>query len=91
MHTHSLNPLFSALDEDVYYATREKVALELLIKISTQFPVSRGVIWVETAEVWQETTLQGKIVNQEQALRKFRMRKKKTNKQTQNINISFFL
>ena len=91
MHTRSLNPLFSALDEDVYYATREKVALELLIKISTQFPVSRGVIWVETAEVWQETTLQGKIVNQEQALRKFRMRKKKTNKQTQNINISFFL
>ena len=64
MHTRSLNPLFSVLDEDVYYATREKVALELLIKISTQFPVSRGVIWVETAEVWQETTLQGKIVNQ---------------------------
>ena len=64
MHTHSLNPLFSASDEDVYYATREKVALELLIKISTQFSVSRGVIWVETAEVWQETTLQGKKVNQ---------------------------
>ena len=60
MHTHSLNPLFSASDEEVYYATREKVALELLIKISTQFPVSQGVTWVETAEVWQETTLQGK-------------------------------
>ena len=60
MHTHSLNPLFSASDEDVYYATREKVALELLIKISTQFPVSQGVTWEETAEVWQETTLQGK-------------------------------
>ena len=43
-----------------YYATREKVALELLIKISTQFPVSQGVTWVETAEVWQEITLQGK-------------------------------
>ena len=51
MHTHSLNPLFSASDEDVYYATREKVALELLIKISTQFPVSQGVTWVETAKV----------------------------------------
>ena len=60
MHTHSLNLLFSALDEDVYYATREKVALELLIKTSTQFPVSRVVIWVETAEVWLEITLQGK-------------------------------
>ena len=60
MHTHSLNLLFSASDEDVYYATREKVALELLIKISTQFPVSQGVTWVETAKVWQETTLQGK-------------------------------
>ena len=46
--------------DDVYYATKEKVALERLIKISTQFPVSQGVTWQETAEVWQETTLQGK-------------------------------
>ena len=60
IHTPSLNPSFKALDEDVYYATKVKVALERLIEISTQFPVSQGVTWVETAEVWQETTLQGK-------------------------------
>ena len=60
IHTPSLNPSFSTLNEDVYYATKEKVALERLIKILTQFPVSQGVTWKETAEVWQETTLQGK-------------------------------
>ena len=60
IHTPSPNPSFKALDEDVYYATNEKVALERLIKISTQFPVSQGVTCEETAEVWQETTLQGK-------------------------------
>ena len=59
IHTPSLNPSFSTLNEDVY-ATKEKVALERLIKILTQFPVSQGVTWKETAEVWQETTLQGK-------------------------------
>ena len=60
IHIPSLNPSFRALNEDVYYATKEKVALERLIKILTQFPVSQGVTWKETAEVWQETTLQGK-------------------------------
>ena len=45
---------------DVYNATKEEVALKRLIEISTQFPVSQGVTWKETAEVWQETTLQGK-------------------------------
>ena len=29
----------------------EEVALERLIEISTQFPVSQGVTWEETAEV----------------------------------------
>ena len=60
IRTPSLNPSFEALADDVYYATKEKVELERLIKISTQFPVSQGVTWQETAEVWQETTLQGK-------------------------------
>ena len=60
IHTPSLNPSFSTLNEDVYYATKEKVALERLIKILTQFPVSQGVTSEETAEVWQEITLQGK-------------------------------
>ena len=60
IHTPSPNPSFKALDADVYYATKEKVVLERLIKISTHFPVSQGVTWKETAEVWQETTLQGK-------------------------------
>ena len=60
IYTPSPNPSFKALDDDVYYATKEKVALERLIKISTQFPISQGVTWQETAELWQETTLQGK-------------------------------
>ena len=60
IHIPSLNPSFRALNEDVYYATKEKVALERLIKILTQFPVSQGVTCEETAEVWQEITLQGK-------------------------------
>ena len=60
IRTPSPNPSFKALDDDVNYVKKEKVALERLIKISTQFPVSQGVTWQETAEVWQETTLQGK-------------------------------
>ena len=52
IHTYSaLNPSFKALDEDVYNATKEKVALERLIEISAQFPVSLGVTWEETAKV----------------------------------------
>ena len=44
IHTYSaLNPSFKALDEDIYNATKEKVALERLIEISAQFPVSLGV------------------------------------------------
>ena len=44
IHTYTaLNPSFKALDEDVYNATEEKVALERLIEISTQIPVSQGV------------------------------------------------
>ena len=39
------------MDEDVYNATKEKVALERPIEISTQFPVSQGVTWEETAKV----------------------------------------
>ena len=58
IHTYSaLNPSFKALDEDIYNATKEKVALERLIEISAQFPVSLGVTWEETAKVWQEITL----------------------------------
>ena len=58
IHTYTaLNPSFKALDEDVYNATKEKVALERLIEISAQFPVSLGVTWEETAKVWQEITL----------------------------------
>ena len=49
IHTPSLNPPFSALDEDVLNATKEKVTHELPIKISTQFPVIHGVTWKETA------------------------------------------
>ena len=52
IHTYSaLNPSFKALDEDIYNATKEKVALERLIEISAQFPVSLGVTWEETAKV----------------------------------------
>ena len=52
IHTYTaLNPSFKALDEDVYNATKEKVALERLIEISTQYPVSQGVTWEETAKV----------------------------------------
>ena len=52
IHTYTaLNPSFKALDEDVYNATKDKVALERLIEISTQFPVSQGVTWEETAKV----------------------------------------
>ena len=52
IHTYTaLNPSFKALDEDVYYATKVKVALERLIEISTQFPVSQGVTLPETAKV----------------------------------------
>ena len=52
IHTYTaLNPSFKALDEDVYNAAKEKVALERLIEISTQFPVSQGVTWEETAKV----------------------------------------
>ena len=52
IHTYSaLNPSFKALDEDIYNATKEKVALERLIEISAQFPVSQGVTWEETAKV----------------------------------------
>ena len=39
------------MDEDVYNATEEKVALERLIEILTQFPVSQGVTWKETTKV----------------------------------------
>ena len=61
IHTYTaLNLSFKALYGDVYNATKEEVALKRLIEISTQFPVSQGVTWKETAEVWQETTLQGK-------------------------------
>ena len=52
IHTYTaLNLSFKALDGDVYHATEEKVALERLIKISTQIPVSQGVTWKETAKV----------------------------------------
>ena len=51
IHTPSLNPSFKALDEDVYYATTVKIALERLIEISTQFPVSQDVTLPETAKV----------------------------------------
>ena len=52
IHTYTaLNPSFKALDEDVYNAAEDKVALERLIEISTQFPVSQGVTWKETAKV----------------------------------------
>ena len=52
IHTYSaLNPSFKALDEDIHNATKEKVALERLIEISAQFPVSLGVTWEETAKV----------------------------------------
>ena len=52
IHTYSaLNPSFKALDEDIYNNTKEKVALERLIEISAQFPVSLGVTWEETAKV----------------------------------------
>ena len=52
IHTYTaLNLSFKALDGDVYNATKEKVALERLIEISTQFPVSQGVTWEETAKV----------------------------------------
>ena len=52
IHTYTaLNPSFKALDEDVYNATEKKVALERLIEISTQIPVSQGVTWEKTAKV----------------------------------------
>ena len=51
IHTPSLNPSFKALDEDVYYAMKVKVALERLIQISTRFPVSQDVTLGETAKV----------------------------------------
>ena len=50
VHTLSLNPSFKALDDDVHYATKEKVELERPIKILTQFPITQGVTWGETAE-----------------------------------------
>ena len=46
----------SALDEDIWNTTKEKVAHELPIKISTQFPVTQGVTWKETADKWREIT-----------------------------------
>ena len=46
----------SALDEDIWNTTKEKVAHELQIKISTQFPVIQGVTWKETADKWREIT-----------------------------------
>ena len=46
----------SALDEDIWNTTKEKVAHELPIKISTQFPVTQGVTWKETADEWREIT-----------------------------------
>ena len=52
IHTYTTQNLsFKALDGDVYNATEEKVALERLIEIPTQFPVSQGVTWEETAKV----------------------------------------
>ena len=50
IHTPSINPSFSALDEDIQNTTKEKVANEIPIKISTQFPVIQGVTWEETAD-----------------------------------------
>ena len=69
IHTPSLNPSFKALDEDVYYATKVKVALERLIEISTQIPVSQGVTWKETAKFDKRSRFKEKV-NQEQAMRK---------------------
>ena len=52
IHTYTaLNLSVKALYGDVYNATKEEVALKRLIEISTQFPVSQGVTWEETAEV----------------------------------------
>ena len=52
IHTYTAQNLsFKALYGDVYNATKEEVALKRLIEISTQFPVSQGVTWEETAKV----------------------------------------
>ena len=86
IHTPSLNPSFKALDEDVYYATKVKVALEWLIQISTQFPVSQGVTLGETAKVWQEITLLGKCESRTGDEKNLEWRKI-----TLNVDISFSL
>ena len=69
IHTPSPNPSFKALDDDVYYATKEKVVLERLIKIRRNF---RSVkVWLGRKQrKFGKRPRFKEDVNQEQAMRK---------------------
>ena len=90
IHTPSPNPSFKALDDDVYYATKEKVVLERLIKIRRNFRSVKVWLGRKQRKFDERPRFKENCKSRTGTEKNLEWTKKQTNKHKVLISASFF-